>query len=762
MFIQFSEEAQQILKRSKKEMQKLKHPFVGSEHLILSILNSKNSVCFKLNEYGINYNNFKTELIKNIPIGQEENAYFIYTPLLKRVLENAIIDARERSIHEISVEMLFLSMLDESEGVAIRILNNLGVNIDELFMEISNKNASKASNKKKNNLLEFGIDLNKKALNKETDPLIGRDYEVNKVIEILLRRTKNNPLLIGEAGVGKTAIVEELAKRIVEKDVPEVLQNRHIISLSMASLVAGTKYRGEFEERITKMLKDIENNEEIIVFIDEIHTIVGAGGAEGAIDASNIIKPALARGKIRLIGATTISEYKETIENDKALNRRFQTILVKESTNEETKEILKKIKKLYEDYHHVSISDSIIDELVDLSNKYIYNRQNPDKAIDILDEVCAKVSLMKDKNILKLNALQKELEEIKDHKNNLIMQNCFENAYSLKNKELVLENKINNMNTLLMKKNNRHNISLKDVADVIEDKTGIPIYEINKDDKNIKDLEIYLKNTVIGQDNVIEALMHVTKKIKLGYKHNHNPYSMLFIGGSGVGKTYLVKEYSHYLNIPLIRLDMSEYKESHTISKIIGSPPGYVGYDSNNHVLEKIRNNPYSIILLDEIEKASSEVINLFLQVLDEGLIKDSKGNEINFKNTMIIMTSNIGSNKNVIGFDKDNNNVVDNDLRDILSTEFVNRISEICYFNKLREKDIHKIVNKKIKEVKSNFIQNNVNISINQKFINKLIKESNYEIYGARKLNKLIETRLDNIVIDNILKGHKDITITE
>lgn len=760
MFIKFNEEAQKVLKKAKGEMKKLKHAFVGSEHLILSILSSNNDVSEKLNEYGINYDNFKEELVKCIGIGKTVNNYFIYTPLLKRVLENAIIDAKENNMNEVTIETIFLSILDEGEGVAIRILNNLGVNIDDLYTSFNNKTIVKGKSQRKFSFYEFGIDLTKKASDGKIDPLIGRKNEVDKMIEILLLRNKNNPLLIGEAGVGKTAIVEELANRIVKNQVPEQLKKYKLISLSMASLVAGTKYRGEFEERITKILKELEQSDNTIIFIDEIHTIVGAGGAEGAIDASNIIKPALARGKIKLIGATTISEYKKTIREDKALNRRFQTINVDETSVSETEYILNNIKHIYEDYHHVQIDNDIIHRLVMLTDKYMYDKKNPDKSIDVLDEVCAKVSLIKDHNVIRLEDMKNELDKIKEEKNKLIVSHNFNEALLLKNKELNLESKINNIWLNNKNKLSLRKVTIEDVSSVLKEKCRVPIYEIEKDYNKLLKLEDYLNNKVIGQKEVIEKLVQVTKKIKLGYKKSNVPYSFLFVGSSGIGKTYLVKEYSKYLDIPLIRLDMSEFRENHSVSKIIGSPPGYVGYDDTNNVLEQVRNNPFSIILLDEIEKAGRDVINLFLQILDEGMITDSHGNKVSFQNTIIIMTSNVASEKNTIGFNDDNKSLVNDSLRETLSTIFVNRINMICQFNKLNEENIHKIVNKKIKEIKNNFLDSNIKISVSKKVIDEIIKESEYNLYGARKLNKILEDKIDNIVIDSILSGKKQVFI--
>ena len=756
MFIKFNEEAQKILKNSKIEMQKLKHAFIGSEHVLLSILNSSNNISDKLNELGINYDVFQKELIRLVGVGNSKNDYFIYTPLLKRILENAIIDTKESNNNEVTIESIFLSILDEGEGVAVRILCNLGIDIDNMYEELTKKSYLKKSNKKLI-INECSTDLTKKAMDGKIDPLIGRDKEVEEIIEILLRRNKNNPLLIGDAGVGKTAIVEELAKRIVNGNVPDKLRNAKIYNLSMASCVAGTKYRGEFEERINKILKELENNEDIIVFIDEIHTLVGAGGAEGAIDASNIIKPALARGTIKLIGATTIKEYKETICQDKALNRRFQTVFIKENTLDETRTILKNLKHLYEEYHGVEISDEIIDNIVTLTDKYIGDKNNPDKSIDILDIVCTKVSLNKNNEMIRINNLNEELDKVKKKKNELIINHSFNEAFKLKDNEMKLEDKINSL-SLNMKNNIKKIITVNDVANVIESKTKIPIYEINKDMKKLLNLEKYLKKKVIGQDEVINDIVKITKKIMLGYK-NDLPSSFLFTGRSGVGKTLLVKEYSDYLKIPLIRLDMSEYKESHTVSKIIGSPPGYVGYDDTDNVVEKIKNNPFCILLLDEIEKSCNEVINLFLQILDEGVITDSHGNKVSFRNTIIIMTSNIGSEKDNIGFNNKKNDI---EIRNVLSIPLVNRINKVFNFNNLNEDVLRKILLCKVKVIKEKYQKNNISICISKKVIDDIISKSEYEVYGARHASKLLEEKIDDLVIDGILDGKDKVYINE
>ena len=752
--IRFSEETRHILKDAKREMQKLRHAFIGSEHLILSILNNKNDICDRLNSYGINYDIFRNKLIKIIGMGKSINDYFIYTPLLKRVLEEAILDTKELNSKEVNLNTIFLSMLDEGEGVGIRILSSLGIDLDILYEDLCGNSSNRGSMKK---LLinEFSDDLTRKAKTDFFDPLIGREEEVEELIEIIVRRNKNNPLLIGEAGVGKTAIVEELARRIVDGNVPDKLKNMRVLSLSMSSCVSGTKYRGEFEERITKIVKELEENKNILLFIDEMHTLVGAGGAEGAIDASNILKPALARGNIKVIGATTINEYKDTILKDKALNRRFQTILIKENTISETKEILHKLKGMYEEYHHVIISDEVINELVELTDKYILDKKNPDKSLDILDTVCAKVSLKKNNSALRITKLKEELKKLKKEKNGLIMNHCYNEATTIRNNEMAIMSKLNKV-ILSLKSERKKEITIKDVASVLERKTSIPIYEvekvINKDNK----LENYLKRKIIGQDHVISELSDITWRIMYGLKGDV-PYSLLFVGKSGVGKTLLVKEYSNYLKIPLIRLDMAEFKEAHSISKIIGSPPGYVGYNDYDNVLEKVKNNPYSIILLDEIEKAHQDVINVFLSILDEGIIEDTHGNKVNFKNTLIIMTSNIKSDIDNIGF---NNNGKDNNLRNSLSTEFVNRINKICYFNDIDIDNIKKIIRNKIKELTKKYQKYNIKITIGNKIINDIVKEIDYSNYGARKINKAIEDKVDDLVINGIINNKRTIKI--
>lgn len=747
MFGKFSEEAQRVLVDAQKEMSELKHPYIGSEHLLLAILKNNQDLVNKFKKYKITYKSFKEELINLVGIGDNTPDLLLYSTTLKTILENVIIESRETG-DEISVNELLLSLLNEGEGKAIRILLSLGVDINKLYSDISEKRKIKQKKSKKLIVEELGVDLTKRAKNNELDPVIGRDIELNRVIEILSRRTKNNPLLIGEAGVGKTAIAEELARRIVSGNVPMPLKNKRIISVDMACTVAGTKYRGEFEERIKKMVKELEDNDDVIIFIDEIHTLVGAGGAEGAIDASNILKPALARGKLKLIGATTISEYKKFIEKDNALDRRFQKVFVEEPDKSNLKNILMNLKSIYEAYHGVKIEEKLIDKIIELSDRYIYDRCEPDKSIDILDEVCTKVSLKEAKEEKEIIKLSDCLTKIQKEKNKCIINQNYDKAYSLKEDEEELQSKINKLKLDYMRKEKVKKVKLKDIVEVVSSKTKIPINEISKDYiTSINEIEKTLKENIIGQDEAINKLIDISKKIKLGIKDKNKSYSVLFCGTTGTGKTYLSKLFAENLvgKNNVIKLDMSEYSESISINKIIGSPAGYVGYDDNKNILEEIRNKPYSVLILDEIEKAHKSVLNFFLNILDEGNCKDSSGKTVRFDNVLIIMTSNAYVSKSLMGFNK---NTINNSLEDFFSKEFINRIDEIVPFNKFTEEDINRII---IKEANKCYKKYNSENIISLDMINRIIKESNYEEYGVRKLCKAVRKEIENQIVCNI-----------
>ncbi len=762
MFGNFSEEAQNILVKAKLEMLELKHPYIGTEHLVLSMLSHSKKIKEKLSSYHLDYEIFKKEIIKVLGIGEENNSLFLYTPLLKKVINSAILDSKDNNDGVVTTEHLFSSLLEEGEGVAIRIFLSMGIDINAMYVEFATSLVKKVKPKKNRKLLieELGINLNEKAKNNLTDPVIDRDKEIERVLEILCRRTKNNPILIGNAGVGKTAIVEELAKRIVTNEVPDYLKNKKIISLDMATTVAGTKYRGEFEERMKKILNEIETNDDIILFIDEIHTLVGAGGAEGAIDASNILKPALARGHLRCIGATTVEEYKKFIEKDKALERRFQKVNIEEPSYEKTLEILTKLKPIYEKFHKVILQPELLEDIVKLSAKYIYDRSEPDKSIDIMDEVCSRVSIKETKIDKEITSLELEIDKLDKLKNSYIIENNIDKAYTYRKKEIVLQEKLNN----LMLNINRNNkiVTIKDVANVIHTKTQIPVYEILKDDaKVVKNIEKQLRDSIVGQDEAIKNLIDITKRIKFGYKSDNKCISFLFVGPSGTGKTALSKIYANLLvgGKNLIRLDMSEYADVTSVNKIVGSAPGYVGYDDNKNILDEIKNKPYSVILLDEIEKAHPQVINLFYQILDDGLIKDSKGNTIKFNNNIIIMTSNIGYEKNNVGFNNKAESTVLNELKNELSLPFVNRIDNIILFNHLTEENIRNIIKNKINVLKKKYA--NVTIKIGKNAVNEIVELSNYYDFGARKVDKIIKSKLENVIIDSILDNKSTVFIT-
>ena len=748
MISNFNEEAGDILIKAKLEMLELRHPYVGTEHLVLAILHTKNELSEKLAKYNLTYTKFKKEILNIIGKGTKKSDFFLHTPLLKKVIENAIMDSKENNNGIVTPNHLFAALLDVGEGIAIRIFIGMNLDLDDIYDEFTEKLYNKKKNEKRLLIEELGININDRVKNNEIDPVIGREKEIDKLEEILCRRNKNNPLLIGQPGVGKTAIVEGLATLIEQEEVPSKLLHKKIISLDMASAVSGTKYRGEFEERMKKILEEIEEHEEIILFIDEIHTLIGAGGAEGAIDASNILKPALARGKIRCIGATTNDEYKKHFEKDKALERRFQIIEIEEPTIDETKNILYKLKPIYETYHNVSIEDNVIDSIITLSEKYLYNRYRPDKQIDILDEVCSKVGIRKS-----INNTQKSsnLKDIRNKKELYIKENNIKKAYEYKVKET-------NYKNMFLNKSERKIVNINDIATIISSKSSIPLYEILKDNKKtIDNIEINLKEEIVGQNEAINKLINITKRIKLGYKEN-KCISLLFTGPTGVGKTKLAITYGNLIsNNKIIKIDMSEFSDSTSISKFTGSNPGYVGYDDHKYILENIKDNPNATIIFDEIDKAHPKIINLLYQILEEGKIKDSRNNIIYFYNNIIIMTTNIGKDKKSIGFNNEYENIPD-ELNEIFNTSFINRIDDIIYFNNLTKESIKIIIEKELTKLKEKYREIKINISNN--IINEIIEESKYRVFGARKINKIINNKVESIIIDKILDNKTEINI--
>lgn len=751
----FNEEAQNILVKAKLEMLDLNHPYIGTEHLVLATLHTNSELSTRLKEYGLTYDKFKEQIINIIGMGSKKSEIFLYTPLLRKVIENAILDSKDNNNGEVTPYHLFSSLLEEGEGIAIRIFISMDLDVESMYEEFASKLIKKRKKKKKILAEDLGIDLTEKAKNNLLDPVIGREKEVQRVLEILCRRCKNNPLLIGLPGVGKTAIVEELS-RLIASNEAGILNGKKIISIDMASLVAGTKYRGEFEDRMKKLIKEVENDNDIILFIDEIHTLVGAGGAEGAIDASNILKPALARGKIRIIGATTTAEYHKYIEKDGALERRFQKIFVEEPSISDTKNILLKLKPLYEKYHKVSMNDSIIDSIIALSEKYIYDRNRPDKELDIMDEVCSKVSLQNNTNE-EASKLQKELNDIRDKKKTYILDNDIKKAYYYRQKENEVLNKLNSLELTIT---NNKEVLINDIASVINNRCSIPMYEVLSDSvKSIKTIEDSLSKTIIGQDNAIKELISITKRIKLGYKDN-KCYSLLFVGPTGVGKTLMAKKYAKSFlgESNFIRLDMSEYSDATSINKIIGSNPGYVGYDDKN-ILGLIKEKPNSILLLDEIDKANPSVINLFYQILDEGKIKDNQGNVIRFDHITIIMTSNVGFEEIKVGFNQNKEDEVISSLKTVFPPSFINRIDNIITFNNLNKDNLIDIINNRIDYIKNKY--NNITINIDNSVLEEVINKCNYHEFGARKVNKVLSNIVENKVVDAIINEKDSITIT-
>ena len=739
MFSKFDEKVQKVLIGSKEEMKKLNHQYIGTEHFFLSLLLDKNlELTKKLSLMGVNYNSFKNKVIEFKGKGKKQSNYYVYTPLLKSIIEEAEVICRNENREFVSMDDLLIAFFKENEGVALRLLTSFGVDIDNLIKNYLSKKIRKSSTKKLI-IEEYGLNMNKKAQSGEIDPVIGRDKEVNRVIEILCRRNKCNPLLVGPAGVGKTAIIEELSKRMVNNNVPDVLKDKVIISVSMAGLVSGTKYRGEFEERVTKMLSEIESSVDTILFIDEIHTLVGAGGADGAIDASNILKPYLARGKIKIIGATTTLEYKKSIENDRALERRFQTIMISPPNNKEVINILKKIKGLYENFHSVKISDKILESIVSLSEEYIYYRNQPDKSIDILDEVCSRTSLKESKKVVELEKIKSKINEIIKDKNQYILRNDIKKALEMKKLELEMTTIFNNQNVQNSKRKVKKQVQLNTVLDVIKDKTNINISGIPS---KINEIKPKIKNILLGQADVINDLV---KDIEISSVENiirKKPKSYLFVGPPGVGKSYLAINLSKilYNSDNYIKLDMSEFSEENSITKIIGVPPGFVGYSNKHSLLDEIKERPNAMIILDNIDKAHPRILNIFLKIIDEGKITDANNELIRFDNNLILMTSNKGFNSSTVGFINKNNSKPL--LRSPIEQELYNCIDKVFIFNYLNSETIKKIITKKEQEILKKLNKTST-IKITKKDLNEIIIQSNYHKYGAKKIEKLLLNRI-------------------
>ena len=773
----------------------LGHNYIGTEHILYGLSKEGSGVAAKVLE---NQEVEPQKILDKIDelIGREDKTEETlgFTPRTKRVIENAFIEAKKLGYNYIGTEHLLIGILREADSIAARILLDLNVNIPKLYNEIikvindeeigeDGTNTKKETRRKGSynstaTLNQFGEDLTKKAEEGKLDPVVGRKEEIQRVIQILSRRTKNNPCLIGEPGVGKTAVVEGLAQKIVAGDIPEILKDKRVVTLDISGMVAGAKYRGDFEERIKKALNEVKKAGDVILFIDEIHTIVGAGAADGAIDAANILKPLLARGEIQLIGATTLNEYRKYIEKDAALERRFSPVNVKEPTPSDTIEILNGLRDKYEAHHNVKITKEAIEAAVKLSVRYINDRFLPDKAIDLIDEASSRARIKTYTEPENLKELQTKIEEIEKDKEEAVRSQKFEKAASLRDKEKELKEKYEKEEQKWKNKNTKQvtNITEENIAEVISTWTGIPVYKITENEnERLKNLEKELHKRVVGQNEAVEAVAKAIKRGRVGLKDPNRPIgSFLFLGPTGVGKTELSKALAQCLfgdESSMIRIDMSEYMEPHSVSKLIGSPPGYVGFEEGGQLTEKIRRKPYAVILFDEIEKAHPDVMNMLLQILEDGRLTDSQGRTVNFKNTVIIMTSNLGArvitDKKSLGFS--NNEKQEDSQKDYEETkkevmqilkkelrpEFINRIDEIIVFHKLNDEEIRKIVDIMIAEVERRLKEQNIEIEVDDSVKDLIAKTGVDKAFGARPLRRTIQNLLEDKLAEEILDGN-------
>ena len=777
----------------------LGHNYIGTEHILYGLVKEGSGVAARvLANQGIEPDMIIDKIVELVGNEAPITETMGFTPRSKRVIETSFIEARKLGYNYIGTEHLLIGILREADSIAARILLELNTNIPRLYNEIikvinegedytpdsdNGKGGKRGSYNQTPTLNQFGEDLTKKAEEGKLDPIIGRKEEIERVIQILSRRTKNNPCLIGEPGVGKTAAVEGLAEKIVSGDVPEILKGKRVVTMDISGMVAGSKYRGDFEERIKKALDEVKKAGDVILFIDEIHTIVGAGAAEGAIDAANILKPLLARGEIQLIGATTLNEYRKYIEKDAALERRFSPVTVNEPSEKDTVKILKGLRDKYEAHHGVKITDEAIDAAVKMSVRYINDRFLPDKAIDLIDEAASRAKLKSYTEPDSLKKLQEEIEEVENDKEEAVRSQKFEKAASLRDKQKELKEKYEKEQKKWQNKNNKSvtNITEENIAEVIASWTGIPAKKITEDEnERLKNLEKTLHERVIGQDEAVEAVAKAIRRGRVGLKDPKRPIgSFLFLGPTGVGKTELSKALAESLfgdENAMIRIDMSEYMEPHSVSKLIGSPPGYVGFDEGGQLTEKIRRKPYSVILFDEIEKAHPDVMNMLLQILEDGRLTDSQGRTVNFKNTVIIMTSNIGArlitDKKTLGFTKTENGdkgkeeaenkdyeetkkEVMEALKKELRPEFINRIDEIIVFHKLTDNEIGKIIDIMLKEVTNRLAAQKIKIELEPEVKELIASKGIDKNFGARPLRRTIQSVLEDRLAEEILDGN-------
>ena len=793
MFERFTEKAIKVIMLAQEEARRLGHNFVGTEQVLLGLIGEGTGVAAKtLKSMGVTLKDARAEVEKIIGRGSGFVAVEIpFTPRAKRVLELSWDEARQLGHNYIGTEHLLLGLIREGEGVAARVLENLGVDLNKVRSNVvkmlgeskpqavssgtSGASSSTGGKTKTPSLDEFGRDLTLAAQELRLDPVVGREKEIERVIQILARRTKNNPVLIGEPGVGKTAVAEGLAIRIVNAEVPDILDGKKVIQLDMGLLVAGTKYRGEFEERWKKIMDEIRQAGNIILVIDEMHTLIGAGAAEGAIDAANILKPALSRGEIQVIGATTLDEYRKYVEKDSALERRFQPVIIDEPTEEESIEIIKGLKPKYEEHHKLIISDEAIVAAVKLSNKYITDRFLPDKAIDVIDEASSKVRLKVSNLSPEGKELEKELRSIIKEKEDAIRNQEFEKASQLRDDEADMKDKIREMAQKYREEHeaNKPTVTAENVAEVIGTMTGIPVTKLTEgESERLLKLEQTLHERVIGQNDAVVAIAKAIRRARVGLKSPNRPIgSFIFCGPTGVGKTELAKALAEAVfgsEDNMIRVDMSEFMEKHSTAKLIGSPPGYVGYDDGGHLTELVRKKPYSVILFDEIEKAHPDVFNIMLQILDDGRLTDAKGRHVNFKNTIIIMTSNVGASMitttSKLGFSTSDDEskdkyeklkeTVSEEMKKAFRPEFLNRIDETIVFAHLKQEEIRQIVDLMLKDLFKRLAERELSVEVTDEVKDHLAKNGYSEAYGARPLRRLIQRKIEDMLAEEILSG--------
>ena len=791
MIYKFTNKAKKVIEIANDISIELGHNYIGTEHILYGLAKEGEGIAAKvLNNKGITDDKIKSKIEELLGKGDEINESLGFTPRTKKVLENAFLEAKRIGYNYIGTEHLLLAIMKEADCVATRIIIELNVDIPKIYNEIAkviNEEEAdreigkdmpriKGSYSTTTTLNQFGEDITVQAEEGKFDNIVGREKEIERIIQILSRRNKNNPCLIGEPGVGKTAIVEGLAEKIVYGEVPESLKEKRIVSIDISGMVAGAKYRGDFEERIKKALNEVKKAGDVILFIDEIHTIVGAGAAEGAIDAANILKPLLARGDIQLIGATTIEEYRKYIEKDSALERRFSPVNINEPTQSQTIEIIKGIRDKYEAHHNVKITDEAINSAVDLSVRYITDRFLPDKAIDLIDEAASQLRMTIFIEPDEIKLIEERLDIAKKEKEEAIFNQEFEKAAEMRDKEKELQEALNKEMDKWKKRKNKNIIEVteENIAEIISKWTGIPVQKLTEDEnEKLKHLEEKLHERVIGQNEAVEAVAKAIRRGRVGLKDPKRPIgSFLFLGPTGVGKTELSKALAEIIfdnENAMIRLDMSEYMEAHSVSKLIGSPPGYVGFDGGGQLTEKIRRKPYSVVLFDEIEKAHPDVTNLLLQILEDGRLTDSQGREINFKNTIIIMTSNLGARhiteKKALGFSssianekkeyEETKREVIKELKRELKPEFINRIDEIIVFHKLNDENMKQIAKIMINQVQERLKQQKYIVEIDDSILEKVLKEGIDKNFGARPLRRAIQNLVEDRISEEILEGN-------